>query len=545
MSASKNQNYLHGAAILAVSVVIIKILGAIYKIPLGNILGDEGYGHFTVAYNIYNVLLALSTAGLPIAVAKMISEANNLGRPNQVRRIFSIALCSFLILGVAGSLILYSFPVDLAAVLGDPKASQSVAAIAPAVLLVCILSAFRGYTEGLQDMKPTAVSQVIEVAGKIVVGLAIALVLVKQGKSMPILSAGAITGTAAGSLLACAYMGVVVIRRRKYENGILRLRPREELDLSCDNTGMILRTFIIIGIPIALGSCVTSIIALVNTGLIHHRLESAVGFTKDEASALFGVYSKAQTFFNLPYSLITPLTISVIPAIAGYRAKNNFTESKNVIEASLRMATILALPMAIGMSVLAKPIMDGAYFGSLEEGGPLLVIMGISSYFVCIVAMTTAILQAGGMERIPMYNMLLGGLINVAASWALLGVGKLNIYGSAIGTLISYLFMCAVNLLFLTRKMPERPKLNRVFFKPLVNCAVMGAAAWLTYGAALELLGAGAEPSRKLILAALAAAVVVGMIVYLVMTIITRAITMDDMKLIPKGEKVAKLLHIR
>ncbi len=544
MSASKNQNYLHGAAILAVSVVIIKILGAIYKIPLANILGSEGYGHFSVAYNIYNVLLALSTAGLPIAVARMISEANNLSRPNQVKKIFRVALYSFVVLGAVGSLALYIFNVDFAVILGDPKASQSIEALAPAVILVCILSSFRGYTEGLQDMRPTAVSQVIEVAGKIVVGLTVAILLLKQGRSMPIMSAGAVTGTTAGSLLACAYMAYIVVKRRKYEDGILRLRPSEEIDLTSEKGSRILKNFFKIGIPIALGSCVSSIIALINTGLILNRLHDAVGFSVTKASELFGVYSMALTFLNLPYALLTPLTISVIPAIAAFRARKKFDESRNVIESSLRVASIFALPMAIGMSVLAAPIMTAAY-GSSVEGGSLLAIMGISSFFVCIVAVTTAILQASGFERLPMYNMLIGGAINIVISWILLGNIQLNIYGSAIGTLISYLFMCATNILFVVRKMPERPKLSKAFLKPGLNALVMGAASWLVYPAALELLGAGPNPGRMMILVALMAAIIVGVAVYGVMTIVTGAITIDDMLLLPKGEKIAKLLHIK
>lgn len=545
MAASKKQNYLHGAAILAVSVVIIKILGAIYKIPLANILGDEGYGHFTVAYSIYNVLLAMSTAGLPIAVAKMISAANNLNRPNQIKKIYRIALFSFVCLGAVGSMVLFLFPVDLAVFLGDPQASQSVAAIAPSVILVCILSAYRGYTEGLQDMKPTAVSQVIEVAVKIAVGLTIAIILQRQGKSVPIQSAGAMTGTIAGSLIACICMAFVVKKRRKYEDSVLSLRPREELDMTCDKGSRILKTFLIIGIPIALGSCLASIIALVNTGLILNRLQDAVGFTTSKATELFGVYSKALTIFNLPSALLVPLTISIIPAIAAYRAKNEYEQSKKTIESSIRITTIIALPMAIGMSVLSHPIMKVAFYDSLSEGGPLLSIMGITSFFVCFVAVTTAILQAGGLERLPMYNMLFGGVLNVAISWILLGDKQINIYGSAIGTLVSYFFMCVVNLMFVVRKMPEHPELSKAFIKPCFNSLLMGAAAWLVYPAALELLGAGPNPGRIMILAALMVAIAVGVVVYGVMTIFTKAITIEDMKLIPNGEKIAKLLRIK
>lgn len=542
MAASKKQNYLHGAAILAVSVVIIKILGAIYKIPLANILGKDGYGQFSVAYNIYNVLLALSTAGLPIAVAKMISEANNLGRPVQIKKIFRVAVCTFIAFGAVGSMVLYLFPVDLAVLLGNPNATQSIAALAPAVILVCIISAFRGYTEGLQDMRPTAVSQVIEVAVKIAVGLTIAIILLNQGQSVPIMSAGAVTGTTAGSLLACIYMAFIVVKRRKFEDGISR--PIEELSMTSEKSSKILKTFLKIGVPIALGSCVSSIIALINTGLILNRLQDAIGFTAEKASELFGVYSMALTFLNLPYALLTPLTISVIPAIAAFRATKKIDESRNVIESSLRMAAIFALPMAIGMSVLSGPIMTAAY-GSSAEGGSLLAIMGISSFFVCIVAMTTAILQAGGLERVPMYNMLIGGGLNIAISWFLLGNKHLNIYGSAIGTLISYFFMCAVNLAFVVSKMPEHPKLSKAFIKPCFNSLIMGAAAWLVYPAMLELLGAGPNPGRLMIILALLVAIAVAVVVYGVMTIFTKAITIDDMKLVPKGEKIAKLLRIK
>lgn len=542
MAASKKQNYLHGAAILAVSVVIIKILGAIYKIPLANILGKDGYGQFSVAYNIYNVLLALSTAGLPIAVAKMISEANNLGRPVQIKKIFRVAVCTFIAFGAVGSLILYLFPVDLAVLLGNPNATRSIAALAPAVILVCIISAFRGYTEGLQDMRPTAVSQVIEVAVKIAVGLTIAIILLNQGQSVPIMSAGAVTGTTAGSLLACIYMAFIVVKRRKFEDGISR--PSDGLDMTSEKSSKILKTFLKIGVPIALGSCVSSIIALINTGLILNRLQDAIGFSAEKASELFGVYSMALTFLNLPYALLTPLTISVIPAIAAFRATRKIDESRNVIESSLRMAAIFALPMAIGMSVLSGPIMTAAY-GSSAEGGSLLAIMGISSFFVCILAMTTAVLQAGGLERVPMYNMLIGGGLNIAISWFLLGNKHLNIYGSAIGTLISYFFMCAVNLAFVVSKMPERPKLGKAFIKPCFNSLIMGAAAWLVYPATLELLGAGPNPGRLMIVVALLVAIAVAGVVYGVMTVITKAITLEDMKLIPKGEKIAKLLRIK
>ena len=543
MSASKNQNYLHGAAILAVAVIIIKILGAIYKIPMGNILGDEGFTHFNVAYNLYNVLLTLSTAGLPIALSKLISEANSLDRPVQIRNTFKVAILAFVVLGAVGTAVMFVFPTELAVFMEDVEASQSVFAMAPAVILVCVMSAFRGYTQGLSDMRPTSISQVVEVAVKVAFGLGLVLLLQRSNKSLPILSAGAISGVSVGSLVACIYMGVVAAKRMKSENN--RLAYVSVNNENTESNSAILKKLIKIGIPIALGSCVLSVITLINTKLILGQLQNAAGFSYNDAKVLFGVYSKALTLYNLPAAIITPLTISIIPAIAGFLAKKQFGEAKNVVESSLRIATILALPMAVGISVLSSPIMDGLYYGSAVQGSALLAIMGAASFFVCLSLMTTAILQAGGRERLPMYTMLIGGTMNIVINWILVGNPKVNIYGAPIGTLICYIVMGGLNLWFVMNKMPERPKLSKVLLKPVINCAAMGASAWIVYPAALGLVGAGPEPGRKIILLALAIAIAVAVVVYAVMTILTKAITIEDMRLIPKGEKIAKLLHMK
>ncbi|MGI5979366.1 MAG: putative polysaccharide biosynthesis protein [Oscillospiraceae bacterium] len=544
MPASKNQNYLHGAAILAIATIVTKILGAIYKIPLGNILGDEGFAHFNVAYNLYNVLLALSTAGLPIAVARLISESNNLKKPAQINRIYKIAVITFVTLGMIGSLIMFLFPVDLATRMGDAEASQGILAMAPAVLLVCICSAFRGYTEGLSDMRPTSVSQVIEVLFKVISGLTIVILLQRQGYDLPILSAGAICGTGIGALFASIYLGFVVRKRRKYELALVESAP-ENYDMSSDTSGVIFKKFVNIGVPIALGSCVLSVVSLINQTLIFDRLQNAAGCTFAEAKTLFGVYSKALTLYNLPAAIITPMTISVIPAITGFLARKQYEDARNVVESSLRISTIIALPMAIGLSVCAQPIMDGLYYGSAAEGPQLLAIMGLASYFVSLALMTTAILQAGGRERLPMYTMLTGCALDVLLFWLLVGNPDIHIFGGPIATLLCYILMSGLNLWFVMHRLPEKPNLAKVFVLPVINCAVMGAAVRVAYPAFMKLLGAGDDPGRKLILAGLLLTILVGIAVYLVMTILTRAVTMEDMKLIPKGEAIGKKLHIR
>jgi len=539
LSETRNQNYLHGAAILTVSVIIIKILGAIYKIPMGNILGDEGFTHFNVAYNLYNLLLTLSTAGLPVAVSKMVSEANTLGRPMQVRRIFRVALGAFAVLGTAGTLVMLLYPTELAVFMEDVEAAQSIKAMAPSVLIVCIMSAFRGFTQGHSDMRPTSVSQVIEVAVKVAFGLALAWYLSKLGKSLPILSAAAISGVSVGSLAACLYICIKTMRGMKRTR---RALPNPDVP---ERSGIILKRLIKIGVPIALGSSVLSVITLVNTKLVLGRLQSAAGLSSTDALVLFGVYSKALTLYNLPAAFITPLTVSVVPAIAANMAKKSYVEAREVAESSLRISSIIALPMGVGLSVLCAPIMNVLYPGSASQGPLLLSIMGIASFFVCVSLITTSILQASGFERLPMITMVAGGVMNLILNWFLVGNPKINIVGAPVGTLCCYVFMSVLNLVFIKTCLPKKPRLNRAFLLPAFNCAVMGFAAWLVYPAFLGLLGAGPQPDRFTTMVAMLGTIAVAALVYLILTIATRAITLDDMKLIPKGERIAKLLRIR
>lgn len=222
MQESSKQNYLHGAAMMTAGVVVIKILGAIYKIPLGNILGDEGYGYFSVAYNIYYVFLNMATAGMPVALSRMISEADTLGRPVQARKIFRVAWLTFAIFGLLLGLVMFLFPTELAGMLNNVRAAQSIWALSPALVLVYLTSTYRGYAQGMSNMKPTTVSQILEVVGKVAVGLVLAWSFTRAGKSLPVASAGAIFGVTAGGAFALIY--VAIYYHRHYPENRSRIR---------------------------------------------------------------------------------------------------------------------------------------------------------------------------------------------------------------------------------------------------------------------------------------------------------------------------------
>ena len=536
MSESKGQNYLHGAAILAAGVVIMKILGAIYKIPLGNILGDEGYTYFFVAYTIYNFLLTVATAGFPVALSRMISEANALGRPMQVRKTFRVAITTFAVLGAIFSIVMYIFPVELANFMEEERAAQGIWALAPGVLFVCVLSAYRGHAQGLSNMIPTTVGQVLEVLVKVIVGLILSWYLTIGGFSLPIASAGAVFGVTVGGLAALVYM--FFYKQRHYKN-----EPVSNPDVP-ESSYTIFSRLMRIGIPITLGASVMSLISLIDTKFVLLRLKTAAGFSEDMAAVLYGVYGKAMTLYNLPAAFVTPLTISVVPAISACVARKAYKESCDIAEASVRITALIAMPMGVGLSVLNYPIMRVLYPSSHESGPMLLMLMGSAAILVCVTLITNAILQAHGNEKLPMVSMAVGSVAKVAVNWVLVGNPAINIYGAPIGTICCYLIMCSMNIFFMYRCMESRPSVKRMFLRPLVSSLLMGVSAWVIYTPVAK-IATGIISSQTLAIAlAMFGAIGCACIIYLVLIIATKAVTYEDMKLIPKGEKLAKLLHI-
>ena len=542
MAEAKKQNFLHGAAILAAGVVVIKILGAIYKIPLRNIIGETGYGYFFAAYTIYNFFLTISTAGLPVALSRMISEANTLERPRQARRTCRVAMVTLGVLGALFSLLMFLFPTEMAvAFVSKASVSQCVYAISPSVLLVCLTSAFRGYIQGNGNMKPTTVGQVFEVLVKVIVGLAAAIWFTRLGKSVPVKAAGAIFGVTVGSLAALVYMLGSYLRQ-------YRRRDLEACAISEDQPDSVKRTlwqFIRIGVPITLGASVMSLFSLIDTKLINMQLPHVVGIGPALADELYGAYSTMQTLYNLPAAFITPMSIAVVPAISAAAVRRARDEVGTITESSLRISAVIAMPMGAGLAVLAAPIIALLFPDSNAAGPTILAYMGVASFFVCIALVTNAILQADGKETLPIVSMLVGGVIKIGCNLLLVSRPEINILGAAIGTIVCYAVICLLNCYFIKKKMAVRPRFARAFLPPLCSALVMSACAWAVYGLAARVLHVGPDAPRLMLLVALCAAIGIAVVVYLVMVIVTKSITLEDMKLIPKGEKIAKALHIK
>ena len=540
-NAEKKSTFFGGAAILAASAILVKVIGAIYRIPLGNILSDEVMADYNSAYNIYNFFLTISTAGLPVALSKTISEANALGRHNQVQRTFRVAFITFLILGLISFFCMTVLAAPMAQiVISNPKAVYCVMALAPSVLCVCIMSAFRGYFQGHFNMMPTGISQVIEAFFKLVVGLALALFLVNVIQKPELGSVGAIIGVSCGSVVALLYILYLFFRDRKRRQRIHATdRP--------DGSMRILSNLLKLAIPITLGSAATSLVTLIDTKLVMSQLQSVYqtvdGLGKeaalDAARGLYGIYSKTMSIYNLPFSMMVPLTACIIPAVSAALARRDRREAQKVSESALRVGLLLALPMGMGLFALGGPIM-GLLFPAIDVSiaGPLLSVLGLASICVALQLLCNSILQANGMVNLPILAVIIGGVVKILVNYTLVGNPDIRINGAPVGTLCCFIVISALEIFMIRRAIPSPPSFLRAFVKPFIPSAVMALAAWGSYGLLTKFLHLGNS------LATLGA-IFVGVVVYLVLVLVLRVISKDDLALMPKGDKIAKILHIQ
>ena len=543
---AKQSTFFGGVATLAVGVIIVKLIGALYKIPLANVLGDEGNGYFTTAYNVYNVLLMISTAGLPVALSKTVSEANAVGSYNQVNRVFRVALYTFLTLGTLFTALMFLLAGPISAAIGSPGAYASMRALAPAVVFVCAMAAFRGFAQGHGDMRPTATSQVIESALKLFIGLALAYLLAEQ--SVELAAAGAILGVTIGAFIALLFL--ILNYFRSYR------RSQRLSDDAPQSNGAILRTLVAIAIPITISSSVSNIVSLLDNSLVLHQLQGQ-GMDYQTATALYGTYGTAVNLYNLPAALMIPFTAPLIPAVAACRNRRDHKGASRVAESGMRVGMLLALPAGFGLCALAGPISAMLYPEyDLSITGPCTAILGIASIFVCIMLLCNSILQAHGLVNLPIVIAVIGGVIKLAVNYTLVGNPSIGVVGAAVGTLCCFGAVAALDLFVLHRIVPAPPRMGRIFVKPVLAAAVMGLAAWASHGLLARVLTA-VGPFRSLteggeaVLSRLGGAVAtlggigIGVIVYFVLIVLLQAISKDDLSLMPKGDKLAKLLRIR
>ena len=519
--ARTRQNFMGGAAILAGAVAVTKLLGAVYKIPLGNLLDSEGMAHFYAAYNIYSLLLVLSTAGLPVALSRLVARAAAQHRYAGARRGFRMALALLASIGLLCSAVMCAMPQVLAGWLHDEAAAYAIRALGPAVALVCVSSALRGFGQGLGDMLPTAAGQVTESAGKLVIGLALCLLLLKQNAAPAAHSSGAALGLL---VTAC-------LTARRCTLPEARDVPPRRREL--------LRQLLSVGVPITVGAAGMSLITLLDQALVTSTLRDTLGYSAAETSALYGQYTFGMTLFQLPPSFIYPVSVSLMPAITAALTRQDRAAAGRAVGGALKLTTLAALPAGAGLSVLAEPILLLLYPAvpdTARAAAYHLTFLGLACVFVCLMVATNGVLQAYGRPGVPVFTLLCGGVMKIVTNYLMVGDPATGIRGAAVSTLYCYALIVVLNLIAIARCVPERPGYIGLFARPLLLTAVMALAARSSYGLLAQVL-----PERWAVLPA----ILIAAAVYVLLVLATGTVTRQELLALPKGEKIVQILRLR
>lgn len=523
MKKEKN-NFLMGALIIAISHILVKIIGALYKIPLDRfILQTTGMGIYSSSYTIYNWLFVVSTAGLPVAISKLVSEARALGREKEAYEIFRVSRILLICVGLTAFLIMLGFAVPFSKMISAESSYLTMMVMAPSLFFVAVSSSYRGYFQGRENMKPTAYSEVVEAVSKLLFGLLFAYLAMKLTGEYYIGSAGAISGVTLSTFFSFVFL---VIYYKKHKKDIVMT---SETDIAA--TGKILSKLVKLAIPVTLGVSVFTLTSLIDTAMIMNQL-SGIGFDEDTRLSMYGYLNRAITLFNLPPTVIASIAISIVPAISSAIAvKDTESAHKNLISA-LKITVLFAMPCAMGLSSLASPVLSFIYNDSNYYH--LLTVMGIATLFVTVVQVSNALLQAYNKPWIPVFNMMIGGAVKIIVNLILVSNPAINIYGAPIGTTLCYMTVVLLNVIALKRISGVKFSLTAFIIKPLIIGGVTFVTSSVTYRFSAPVLGGTVG---------LFAAIAVAVIFYAVCLLIIKALSKDEILLLPKGQFILSKLE--
>lgn len=471
----KQKSLLGGVSILGAAGLICKVVGVLYRIPLAHLIDPMGMALYHKVFPAYNLLLTVSSAGIPVAISRMVSHYVTREDVGNARRIFKVALLLLSALGLVTTILLMAFSGSVAALQGAPDAAAGYLCIGPSLFLVCAMSAYRGYMQGRRHMMPTAISQLIEQVGKVAVALPLAyLGMARGGVSWG--AAGALLGSTIGEAAALLYM---IIQERHSRGEMAETVVNPQADVL--NPSFIAKRLTRIAIPITLGACIVPLAGFIDSVMLTGLMEGA-GMAYEDAMIRYGAYSgPVLTLINVPTALAMAMSTNLVPDIASGMARRDADYVRREAGMGLRMAAVIGLPCSVGMSILARPILYLCYAGSysgpqLDVAAELLQISALTIGLFTMVQATSGILQGMGKQRIPMYTLLVGVALKIALNYTLVGIPGVDIHGAPWASLLCYTASMVPNLYFVCRHTGYRFDFMGILVKPLLCSLLMGAA---------------------------------------------------------------------
>ena len=541
---SASPRIISGVIVLMISNIVVKLLGLLCKIPLHDLLQDQGMGYFNIAYNIFTTLYMVSTAGLPTAVTIMISDTPaGSSRRRQVERIFRVALTVFFVLGIIGTSIMLFFAKPLAALMGSDASYLCIMAISPTLFFICMSSAIRGYFQGHQNMIPTAVSEITEAIGKFAIGIVLAKYAISRGESIERVAAYAIAGITIGVATGMIFLIISKILYNSDKNAAIETK---EGSVSSRSRLDILKQLAKIALPITISAVALNLTGIIDTFSIINCMKL---YTEEQlAEIAYGNYSTlAVTMSHLPSAFITPIASSLTPALTAAllaiktakdeaeRREKELRASK-VMQSCLKFAAIISIPCALGLSILAKPILSLLFKNqeSVNAAAPLLSILAISVFFTAMLTITTSILQAHKLQHKPIISMCGGIVVKIILNVLLISNPSIGIYGAPIGTLVSYFVMASINFYFVIKYVGIHVSIIKNFGKPFLSSLAASLLTVLVYVLVETQTGHAAVATVLSIL--------ITVLVYFILLFLLHTFTKNDILLLPKGESIYRVL---
>lgn len=528
------RGFVSGVLLLSLSTALVKVIGLAFKIPMLALLGADGMGYFNSAYEIYALLCVIATAGLPTALSMLISSARARGEGERIRRIFGSALSLFSVIGATGSVLMALLSKKLAEAIGNPDARLCIIAIAPTLLIICIASAIRGYAQGFEYMSPTALSQLMEAAGKLAFGVIFAKIALARGLALPAVAACAVSGIGVGAAISLVYLLAAM------GSGKIK-RQLKDCTAECSiRIKSSLRELVSVALPITLGSAVIGLTRIIDMTEIMRGLQS-IGVSAEESNRIYGSYTTlALPVFSLVPSLIAPISMALVPGLSASLARNDAEGERRVTESSLRYTALLATPASLALALFSRPILN-IIFPSQHEAvelcAPLLSMLGGSVLFSCLITTTNALLQSYRRQSLPIVSMSLGVAVKLVSTYALVRVEDIGVMGAPIGSLLCNITVSYMNLYFLWKHSALRLNAWGTLFKPLFASTFSLGVGFALYRFLLALTDGMLLP--------FSAAACSSVILYITVCVTIGCITEEDIRLLPLGARITRIINIK
>ena len=533
-------NFLVQGIILAAAGIIVRIIGMFYRIPLADILGDEGNGYYSSAFSIYSILLIVSSYSLPTAVSKMVAVRLARKEYKNSIKVLKVSLFYGTVVGGLGAAVLW-FGADLFAndFLKMPYTSYALKTLAPTILIIAYLGVFRGYFQGIGTMLPTAISQIFEQIVNAVISIYAAAMLFQEGLRSNALygstqysyafgAAGGTIGTGAGALAGLLFLLFILFSYRP----VMKRQSRRDHSGYLETYGSLSAVLIMTVLPIVFSSVAYNISIVVDNSIYGISMAS-MGMGAPEIAANWGIYSgKYRLLFNIPVAIANSLASALIPSLSQAVAERSRTQIIRKISMVIRFSMIIAIPSTVGLTVLAGPICNLLFSRSDNVSLIQMMIYGSSAVvFFSLSTVTNAVLQGINHMKTPLRNAIISLILHVGILWVMLYPLKMGIYGVLYSNILFALTMCLLNGFSIRRYLNYRQEIKRTFFLPTLAAGIMGAVCYGVY----FLVHAVLKHNILGVLAAVAAAV----IVYGVLLLKFQCVDESELNGFPGGRKLA------